>query len=741
MSFNAEKLYNLLPAIYRIRDTEQGEPLKALLSVISEQIEVLEEDLAQLYDNQFIETCAEWVVPYIGDLIGYRTLHGVAPQISSPRAEVANTIGYRRRKGTAAMLEQLARDVTGWDANVVEFFQLLATTQYMNHLRPSNYYAPNLRNWKPLEPWSNSPFDSLAHTQGINSPFDSLAHTVDVRRIASERGRYNIPNVGIFLWRLQSYFVTHSTACAISEAEGRYTFNSLGINAPLFNRPQPETEITQMAEEINVSKPLGRRDLYEELEARRQALVDVVEPLKVYFADEHQVFQVFLDDQSNPVPPEEILICDLTDWQRPPTSKQYKPKPTPKNINPQEQTRTIQVAVDPILGRIVFPDDNTPKKVEVSYAYGFSSDMGGGPYDRSESVSQVLRRFRKVTWQMGVTQNAPDNDNLLVKTLAEAVTAWNQQQSGTVGVICIMDSRTYRTADLSTIQIPAGSQLLIVAADWSTEKDRTGSSGQKQHILGQLEPKSLRPYLLGNLSVQGTPAPSSSDDSDAGQLVLNGLLIKGVLTVLDGNLGSLEIAHCTLVPLGHNGLTVEPSNPQLSVSINHSICGFINLADTVPKLLIADSIVNSDEGGAIWAPDTATILKTSTIMHSSTVRSIEASNSIFTAQVIAKQRQIGCMRFSYLPLNSQVPRRYRCQPETKGDVTGIFRQFTSLDFAHPAYCQLSQRCPMDIRQGADDEAEMGAFHDLYQPQRETNLRVRLDEYLRFGLEAGIFYAT
>ena len=36
---------------------------------------------------------------------------------------------------------------------------------------------------------------------------------------------------------------------------------------------------------------------------------------------------------------------------------------------------------------------------------------------------------------------------------------------------------------------------------------------------------------------------------------------------------------------------------------------------------------------------------------------------------------------------------------------------------------------------------MGAFHDLYQPQREINLRVRLDEYLRFGLEAGIFYAS
>ena len=45
------------------------------------------------------------------------------------------------------------------------------------------------------------------------------------------------------------------------------------------------------------------------------------------------------------------------------------------------------------------------------------------------------------------------------------------------------------------------------------------------------------------------------------------------------------------------------------------------------------------------------------------------------------------------------------------------------------------------RTGADDEAEMGAFHDLFQPQRESNIRLRLREYLRFGLEAGVFYET
>jgi hypothetical protein len=36
---------------------------------------------------------------------------------------------------------------------------------------------------------------------------------------------------------------------------------------------------------------------------------------------------------------------------------------------------------------------------------------------------------------------------------------------------------------------------------------------------------------------------------------------------------------------------------------------------------------------------------------------------------------------------------------------------------------------------------MGAFNHLMQPQREANLRLRLEEYLPFGLEAGLIYVT
>lgn len=67
--------------------------------------------------------------------------------------------------------------------------------------------------------------------------------------------------------------------------------------------------------------------------------------------------------------------------------------------------------------------------------------------------------------------------------------------------------------------------------------------------------------------------------------------------------------------------------------------------------------------------------------------------------------------------------------------------FTSTRLGDPAYSQLAHRCPAAIRAGADDGAEMGVYYSLFQPQRPANLRVRLEEYRRFGLAAGIHFAS
>ena len=91
-----------------------------------------------------------------------------------------------------------------------------------------------------------------------------------------------------------------------------------------------------------------------------------------------------------------------------------------------------------------------------------------------------------------------------------------------------------------------------------------------------------------------------------------------------------------------------------------------------------------------------------------------------------------------MPVGSITPRRFKCVPDKDPEVRP---HFTSLRYCDAGYCQLRRITDRSIREGASDGGEMGVLHPLMQPQREINLNLRLDEYLRFGLHAGIFYAT
>src|SRR5262245_35422606 len=102
------RLYSRVPAHYRAYDveSEQDYALLALLRVVAEQVANLRQDLDALWDNFFIETCDDWVVPYLGALVGTNLL--AQPVEQSNRLEVYNTVVWRRSKGTPAMLRALA---------------------------------------------------------------------------------------------------------------------------------------------------------------------------------------------------------------------------------------------------------------------------------------------------------------------------------------------------------------------------------------------------------------------------------------------------------------------------------------------------------------------------------------------------------------------------------------------------------------------------------------------------------
>lgn len=697
MSFDEKSLYELLPAIYRIRDAEQGEPLKALLKVIAEQAAVLEENLAQLYDDQFAETCAPWVLPYIGDLIGIAGLPGTNLQALSPRAEVAHTIAYRRGKGTAATLEQLARDVSGWPARAVEFFQLLATTQYLNHLRPENQSFISVRNAERLE-YLGSAFERST-TGGAD-----LTHTVDVRRIARGRGRYNIPNVGLFLWRLRAFSLTRSPAVPASPGDQRrFLFSPLGIDLPLFNLPLTEDEITHLAEPINVPDRIRRRTLQRSLNdyyGRGKSLLI-------------EIANTDIDFEPAEIPSQDVIVCNLTDWTNMPADK---------------------IAIDPVLGRIAFPQDQTVQ-VLVTFHYGFSANMGGGEYNRL-STSDTRR-----------TEVLDADGQPVLKRVSN--TFFKDAAAHNVNFLTINDA-------LSQLD-PKGGAIEIVNSG-RYEENLTLDANGKRIELRAADKRRPTLVLSADLQVSG----GANDE-----VILDGLLIVGGALRVSGELGRLRLRHCTFVPgisLDADGNPTQPNTPSLvvdaantQVEIDHCIVGGILAAEDV-EVRINDSIVDATDernlayAGTDWFGGQLRITNSTVIGLVRTRLMRLASNTIFLASianpadkatliapVLVERRQEGCARFSYLSPGARVPTRFHCQPEP--DDSLVRPRLVSSRFRDPEYCQLSACCPPEIRRGADDEASMGAFHDLLEPQREAHLRARVEEYLRFGLEAGIFYAT
>jgi len=683
-TLSAERLYALLPSVYRIRDEREGKPLHALVSLIAAELEAIEENVEQLYDDQFIETCAGWAAPYIGELVGYRPLHEVIEGATSRRAEVANTIAYRRRKGTAAMLEQLSRDVTGWPARAVEFFEQLATTQYMNHVR---LHAP-----------ATAEVRSNPRMLRVGGAFNRVAHTAEMRSPERGSGRYGIRNVGIFLWRLQHYRLTDVPLTAhTGDATGRkWRFNPLGADQPLFRRPETETVISHIAEPANVPDPLDVR-------------------LTTLSGDYGEGRSVVLsrpnaDPTQRPIaiPPAEVCICDLRD--------------TATGWAHETSVADDIIAIDPRLGRVLFGASVTGP-VLATFHSGFSRPIGGGEYSRTLDGDTLA-----------VQEEARDGEALQphLDTIAGG------------GRLVIRDSLTYPETPVFkvngvTASGEPGLEVIVTALDGA------------------------RPLIAAGGAI-------ALEIGARGRLVLEGLAIGGgrleLAASADDEPRELVLRHCTLVPglaLNSDGSPASPGAASLvvaaagaKVTLEQCIVGALRIAGDATVELV-ECIVDAGapraiafEGDAAASAGAGMTIRDSTVVGKVRARLMSlASNTLFFARltpadtwkapVWVERKQEGCVRFSFVPPGSLVPRRFRCVPDDAHP--DVLPHFTSLRYGDPGYAQVRTATDAAIRVGADDEGEIGVMHPLYQPQRESNLRVRLDEYLRFGLHAGIFYVT
>jgi hypothetical protein len=245
----AQRLYARVPAYYRVLDEEQGMPLYALLAVVGEQVANLRADLDALWDDFFIETCEDWVVPYLATLTGTNLLANPVGQ--SNRLDVRNTVMWRRSKGTPAMLRALAQAISGWPTDLAEFFQVLGWSQNVNHLRLQSHLTPDLRDTFGLSLLGRAA-DPFSHAADFKS-----ARALNQPRVVRESlgvgvaawgtpGRYQIKNLGFFERRLQTFAIKGATPAAVEPGRATpanaacYTFDPLFRNTPLFVKDSAE---------------------------------------------------------------------------------------------------------------------------------------------------------------------------------------------------------------------------------------------------------------------------------------------------------------------------------------------------------------------------------------------------------------------------------------------------------------------------------------------------------------------
>jgi hypothetical protein len=749
MSANPNRLYDLMPVVYRMRDAEQGFPLRDFLRVLSTQANVLEQDITRLYNNWFIETCDDWVVPYIGDLLGYSLLPEAATlgddrahaarlgRVLAPRADVSNTIDARRRKGTLSLLEDLARDSAGWPARAVEFYRLLGWMQHLDHQHPHRGGTADLR-----DP------GTLQRIGWANGAFDPFAHSVDVRRMGSRhrRGRYGLPDLGLFVFRLRSYPVTVTPAYCLEERGPHcFTFSVLGNDAPLFQRPVAEAVPAHIAQESNLPVPLRRYRF-----AERGAKADYASVSAALYGDGKSVL-IYAPDwpskgQGMPVPREALIPADLSAW--------------------RYQVPRSQLAVDPERGRMMFPANQRPKSgVWVSYCYGFAADLGGGEYAR---ITPELEHATRYIVHSALPGSDPAKTPLPAghfASIADALKAWTQAKAvdATLHALIIELAESGIYEGSIDLQLDAGEAIQLRAAE------------RTRPVLRLLDVRASQPDAL---SVGG---------GAGSRLLLDGLLVVGRgievhgpagddgTTELPQDLCELVIRHCTLVPGWALHCDCDPKRPgepsitldstRASLRIEQSIVGAISVVSPPrrgepPALQVCDSIVDATgvERVALGSPDEAVAyveasLRRCTVIGQVQVHSIHlAEDSIFTSAVRVLRRQSGCVRFCYVPPGSRTPQRFHCQPDLAlaAVTTDVLRaqetqrvvpQFRSLRYTAPHYVRLDDSCCEEIRSGASDSSAMGVYHDLYEPQREANLVWRLEEYVPAETDAGILYAS
>ena len=755
-------LYNRLPEIYHIKDQDPEPPgqLKSYLALVESVFEEIHKNIEGLYHDLFIETCADWVIPYLGDLLGVSHLKGDSWTL---RADVADTIALRRRKGTLAGMERLTYNLTGWGVHCVELRENMVWNQHLNHQRPDAggdppYGLASITMHTPIRGGTVTLRDP-AMLSLLYSPFDPFAHIGDVKPPAFGNIRYNLPNLAIFLWRLKDYRVAASKPVFNDKPEDngvfcvRFDIHPLGEPVRLFNTYQFDADreppvVTQLDETPN---PMPTARLNEDSEAGnpgKYVAVDTYDPVNTDISalDITDVgLQLHLPEPGfsgeiwpSPSSTWTIRGANLCAWEE-------GVKPTIKNRD---------IIIDPVIGRIIIGvasvgEANALKNhLLVTYTYGAVGPVGAHPISRSSPPKKLNDEeviYKKVNWHEDTDPGKKGLQNALN----------NIQDSTQPIVIEIHDSMVHHLdlgdPDLEGIIDEAGEpnlqlnkSLIIRAAD------------NQCPIIRLARPLRFRPL-------------NAEDGLD---VRLEGLYITRNTTFDPGEplvaraaLNRLEIIHCTLDPGGslefdgetrtevHTAMNLEERcgfddeeeafDQTPEIIIRRSITGPLRI-DTGYNLSLKDSIIDSGSGisetsptfalsgtgadpGNTWGPPTQ--FEGITVFGRMRVESIKGKGGIFVHALEVLQHQKGCIKFSYFSgIGDRLPQNHGCVKGTEAELL-----FVSEIFGQPAYGQLHHTTDFRIRERGPGDDAMGAFGFLMEAHKWRNLKIRFREFMPVGV--------
>lgn len=751
-------LYMRLPEIYRIRDAEQTPPgqLEAYLGAIDEVFGAVRDNIEALYHDQFIETGADWVIPYIADLLGVSHLSGDPWTL---RADVARTVRHRRRKGTLGAIESLTWALSGWAVHAVEMRERLAWNQHLNHQRPDEGGTPPLRLVSPISAPVRGGTVNLrdpALLSFVNGPFDPFAHVVDVKPPVGGAHGYNLPNLAIFLWRLEDYTVPVSkpvppaapddikdlgaVPAGLARFAVRFDLHPLAEPMVLFNRHrfQADDDPPNLTSEdalpgpmpaarLTADTPAGRPDEYV-----RVALYSAAPPP----APDGVGLTLHLPQAPFAATVWRLRGANLCAWEA--------------GLNPP--LREHEIVIDPVHGRVLFGvADKTAEaeplrdKLLVSATYGFTGPTGAHPVGRPDVAGATVISYH------------------VSPTALQATLANLADSTGPV-VIEINDSMTH-DLDLSAIAgigSDAGGFFLALQHKLHIR----AASGQRP-VIRLKQPLAFRPARF-----------SGPDQTDWANLdvTLEGLYLTANTGPLirQAALNRLTIDGCTLDPGGQvaldgtrkpmrramqldndNGL-LDPAerlafDQTPEILIHRSICGALAI-DTDYLLTLDGSIVDAGSGIGAAAPALAVHaasgdpetgwgpqLQVSGMTCFGRMRVTRAAGDggIWLHRLEVHDTLAGCIKFSYFSGNGdRLPQHHACVFGT-----AVRLGFTDECFGQAGYGQLQLTCNRPILEQGPGADEMGAFGYLRNTHKWKNINIRYREFMPLGVRPVLIPTT